>query len=91
MSKKDALWNSLLNTICEELKNDIGLLPSNSHRLYVVFLAINAIKDRVIGEIKTWFTQYKLIPYEKMFDPKIENPIEFKDMEKRFDWIKRAL
>ena len=69
--KKDALCNSLLNTICDELKNDINLLPQN--------------------EIKTWFTQYKLAPYEKMYDPKIENAIEFKDTEKRFDWLKRAL
>ena len=89
--KKDSLCNSLLNTICEELKNDIGLLPDNSDRLYDACLAINAIGDRAISEIKTWFTQYKLTPYEKMFDPKIENAIEFKDTEKRFDWIKRAL
>ena len=89
--KKDALCNSLLNTICEELKSDIGLLPSNSDRLYDACLAVNAIGDRAIGEIKTWFTQYKLAPYEKMFDPKIENAIEFKETEKRFDWIKRAL
>ena len=89
--KKDALCNSLLNTICEELKNDIGLLPDNSDRLYDACLAINAIGDRAISEIKTWFTQFKLAPYEKMFDPKIENAIEFKDTEKRFDWIKRAL
>lgn len=26
-----------------------------------------------------------------MYDPKIENAIEFKDTEKRFDWLKRAL
>ena len=89
--KKDALCNSLLNTICEELKSDIGLLPDNSDRLYDACLAINAIGDRAISEVKTWFTQYKLAPYEKMFDPKIENAIEFKDTEKRFDWIKRAL
>ena len=89
--KKDSLCTSLLNTICEELKNDIGLLPSNSDRLYEACLAINAIGDRAIGEIKTWFTQYKLAPYEKMFDPKIENAIEFKDTEKRFDWIKKSL
>ena len=89
--KKDALCNSLLNTICEELKSDIGLLPDNSDRLYDACLAINAIGDRAISEVKTWFTQYKLAPYEKMFDPKIENAIEFKDTEKRFDWIKKAL
>jgi hypothetical protein len=89
--KKDALCNSLLNTICDELKNDIGLLPANSDRLYDACLAINAIGDRAIGEIKTWFTQYKLAPYEQKFDPKIENAIEFKDTEQRFDWIKKAL
>ena len=89
--KKDALCNSLLNTICDELKNDINLLPQNSDRLYDACLAVNAIGDRAIGEIKTWFTQYKLAPYEKMYDPKIENAIEFKDTEKRFDWLKRAL
>ena len=89
--KKDALCTSLLNTICEELKNDIGLLPNNSDRLYDACLAINAIGDKAIGEIKTWFTQYKLAPYESMFDPKAEKPIEFKETEKRFDWIKRAL
>jgi len=89
--KKDALCNSLLNTICDELKSDIGLLPDNSDRLYDACLAINAIGDRAIGEIKTWFTQYKLAPYEKKFDPKIENAIEFKDTEQRFDWIKKAL
>ena len=89
--KKDALCNSLLNTICDELKNDINLLPQNSDRLYDACLAVNSIGDRAIGEIKTWFTQYKLAPYEKMYDPKIENAIEFKDTEKRFDWLKRAL
>ena len=89
--KKDALCNSLLNTICEELKSDIHLLPDNSDRLYDACLAINAIGDRAISEVKTWFTQFKLAPYEKMFDPKIENAIEFKDTEKRFDWIKKAL
>ena len=89
--KKDALCNSLLNTICDELKNDINLLPQNSDRLYDACLAVNAIGDRAIGEIKTWFTQYKLAPYEKIYDPKIENAIEFKDTEKRFDWLKRAL
>ena len=89
--KKDALCNSLLNTICDELKSDIGLLPDNSDRLYDACLAINAIGDRAIGEIKTWFTQYKLAPYEKKFDPKIENAIEFKDTEQRFDWINKAL
>ena len=89
--KKDTLCNSLLNTICEELKNDIGLLPNNSDRLYDACLAINAIGDKAIGEVKTWFTQYKLEPYEKLFDPKAEKPIEFSETEKRFDWIKRAL
>ena len=89
--KKDTLCNSLLNTICEELKNDIGLLPNNSDRLYDACLAINAIGDKAIGEVKTWFTQYKLAPYESLFDPKAEKPIEFSETEKRFDWIKRAL
>ena len=89
--KKDSLCNSLLNTICEELKSDIGLLPNNSDRLYDACLAINAIGDKAIAEVKTWFTQYKLVPYETLFDPKAEKPIEFKETEKRFDWIKRAL
>jgi hypothetical protein len=29
------------------------------------------------------FTQYKLTPYEKVFEPKIENVIEFKGEEER--------
>ena len=89
--KKDALCNSLLNTICEELKSDIGLLPNNSDRLYDACLAINAMGDKAIAEVKTWFTQYKLAPYESLFDPKAEKPIEFNETEKRFEWIKRAL
>lgn len=35
------------------IKNDIGLLPSNSDRYYDTCLAINEIGDRAIGEIKT--------------------------------------
>ena len=89
--KKDSLCNSLLNTICEELKSDIGLLPANSDRLYDACLAVNAIGDKAIAEVKTWFTQYKLDPYESLFDPKAEKPIEFNETEKRFEWIKRAL
>ena len=89
--KKDTLCNSLLNTICEELKSDIGLLPKNSDRLYDACLAVNAIGDKAIAEVKTWFTQYKLAPYETMFDPKADKPIEFSETEKRFEWIKRAL
>lgn len=34
------------------IKNDIGLLPSNSDRYYDACLAINEIADRAIGEIK---------------------------------------
>ena len=89
--KKDSLCNSLLNTICEELKNDIGQLPKNSDRLYDACLAINAIGDKAIGEVKTWFTQYKLASYETKFDPKADKAIEFKDTQQRFDWIKKAL
>ena len=82
------LCNSLLNTICDELKNDIKLLPNNSERLYEACLAVNAIGDKAISEVKTWFTQYKLEEYESKFNPK---SIEFSDTEKRFDWIKKAL
>ena len=89
--KKDSLCNSLLNTILEELKTDINLLPNNSDRLYDACLAVNAIGDKAIAEVKTWFTQYKLEPYENLFDPKADKPIEFSETEKRFDWIKRAL
>ena len=89
--KKDALCNSLLNTILDELKNDINLLPNNSDRLYDACLAVNAIGDKAIAEVKTWFTQYKLESYENLFDPKSDKPIEFSETEKRFDWIKRAL
>ena len=89
--KKDSLCNSLLNTILDELKTDINLLPNNSDRLYDACLAVNAIGDKAIAEVKTWFTQYKLEPYENLFDPKADKPIEFSETEKRFDWIKRAL
>ena len=89
--KKDALCNSLLNTILDELKSDINLLPNNSDRLYDACLAVNAIGDKAIAEVKTWFTQYKLESYENLFDPKSNKPIEFSETEKRFDWIKRAL
>lgn len=41
--------------------------------------------------MKTWFTQFKLTPYEQIFDPKIPNPVEFSDSERRFEWLKRVL
>ncbi len=81
----------MLNTLCEKLKSDITLLPNNSERLYDVCLAVDAIGDKAIREVKIWFTQYKLAPYESIFDPKAEKPIEFSEIEKRFDWLKRAL
>ena len=71
--------------------NDIGLLPNISDRLYDTCLAVNVIIDKAIAEIKTWFTQYNLAPYESLFEPKAEKSIEFSETEKRFDWIKGAL
>ena len=89
--KKDSLCSMLLGLILDEFKNNIQLLPHNSERLYDACLAINAIGDNAIISLKTWFTQYKLNPYETLFDPKNENPVEFNETYRRFEWIKRCL
>lgn len=89
--KKDSLCSSLLATILDEFKNYINLAPNNTEILYEACLAINAIGDSAIKALKTWFTQYKLAPYEEIFDPKKENAVEFADSERRFEWLKRVL
>lgn len=89
--KKDTLCSKLLSTILDEFKANIDLLPNNSERLYEACLAINAIGDNAIRSLKTWFTQYKLAPYETVFDPKAENAVEFSETERRFEWLKRCL
>jgi hypothetical protein len=89
--KKENLCASLLGAILDEFKNNIGLVPNNSEHLYEACLAINAIGDNAIRELKTWFTRYKLTPYEEIFDPKVQNPVEFQDTERRFEWLKRIL
>lgn len=89
--KKDKLCSTLLGIILDEFKNNIELLPNNSQRLYEACLAINEIGDNAIRALKTWFTQYKLTPYETLFDPKAQNAIEFSETERRFEWLKRCL
>ena len=89
--KKDALCGQLLSSILDEFKNNIGELPKNSDKLYDACLAINAIGDNAIITLKTWFTQYKLTPYENAYSPNNEKPVEFKDTERRFEWLKRCL
>jgi len=90
--KKDSLCSILLATILDEFKNFINLAPNNSEILYEACLAINAIGDNAIKSLKTWFTQFKLYPYEEIFDPKKEkDAIEFAESERRFEWLKRIL
>lgn len=89
--KKDNLCSLLLIAILDEFKANIELLPNNSDRLYEACLSINAIGDNAIRSLKTWFTSYKLTPYETLFDPKAQNPVEFSEIERRFEWIKRCL
>lgn len=89
--KKDSLCSNLLAIILDEFKNFINLAPNNSEVLYEACLAINAIGDSAIKSLKTWFTQFKLAPYEEIFDPKKENAVEFSDSERRFEWLKRVL
>ena len=85
------MCSTLLGIILDEFKNFINLAPNNSDTLYEACLAINAIGDNAIKSLKTWFTQFKLTPYEQIFDPKIPNPVEFSDSERRFEWLKRVL
>ena len=89
--KKDALCNKLQSAILDEFASTIELLPNNSERLYEGCLAINAIGDSAVFELKSWFTQYKLKPYETVFDPKNEKAIEFSETERRFEWLKPTL
>jgi len=89
--KKDSLCANLLASILDEFKNFINLAPNNSEVLYEACLAINAIGDNAIKSLKTWFTQFKLTPYEELFDPKKEDAVEFSDSERRFEWLKRIL
>lgn len=91
-NKKMNLCSKLLALVLDEFKNYINLSPNNSEILYEACLAINAIGDDAIKSLKTWFTQYKLSPYEELFDPKSsDNSVEFKDSERRFEWLKRTL
>ena len=90
-SKKDHLCTVLLGAILDEFRNNIGLVPSNSEQLYEACLSINAIGDSAIKSVKTFFTQYKMSPYEEIFDPKMSNPVPFEDTERRFEWLKRTL
>lgn len=90
-TKKEHLCTVLLGSILDEFKNNIGLLPNNSEHLHEACLAINAIGENAVKSLKTWFTQYKLTPYEEIFDPKASTPIHFEDTERRFEWLKRTL
>jgi hypothetical protein len=89
--KKDSLCSNLLAIILDEFKNYINLAPNNSEVLYEACLAINAIGDSGINSLKTWFIQFKLAPYEEIFESKKENAVEFADSERRFEWLKRIL
>lgn len=89
--KKDTLCSKLLASILDEFKANIEILPNNSDRLYEACLAINAIGDNAIRSLKTWFTQYKLTPYETLYDPRSENTYEFSETSRRFTWLKTCL
>jgi hypothetical protein len=90
-SRKEHLCTVLLGSILDEFKNNIGLLPNNNEHLHEACLAINATGEAAVKSLKTWFTQYKLAPYEEVFDPKAASPVHFEDTERRFEWLKRTL
>lgn len=90
--KKENLCSSLLASIMQEFKNNISSLPSNADRLYEACMALNAMGDSQVNTLKNWFIQFKLMPYDEIFDPnKVSDRIEFDDTERRFEWIKRVL
>jgi hypothetical protein len=84
-NKKINLCSKLLALILDEFKNYINLSPNNSEILYEACLAINAIGDDAIKSLKTWFVQFKLNPYEEIFDPKLNfNSNKNKNTNKEF-------
>lgn len=90
-NKKMNLCSKLLASILDEFKNYINLSPNNSETLYDACLAANSIGDDAIKSLKTWFIQFKLIPYEELFDPKSDQSVDFGETERRFEWLKRVL
>lgn len=91
-NKKNNLCISLNASIQQEFKNNLKYLPQNENNLSFACICANSIGDSSVNSLKIWFINFKLIPYDELFNPKNNiDPIDIEDTERRFEWLKRVL
>ena len=82
--------------MCNELRiqilEDFSLIGkvTNKEKLREACLALDAIGERAVNDLRVWFCQHMLKPYEEHFGPnKPEAGLEH--TKRRFAWFKRFL
>ena len=58
--------------------------------LHEASFAIDAMGDNAINDVKMWFSNFILRPYQEIFEPGKPDS-EFENARRRFSWLKRTL
>jgi len=58
--------------------------------LHDACIAIDAMGENAINDIKMWFSNYILRAYQEIFEPGKPDS-EFQNSRRRFSWLKRTL
>ena len=84
--ERDRLCNELRLQILEDFNNiDKG---STREKLHEACFALDAIGEKAVNDLRSWFVTYMLEPYQDLFAPgKPDSNLE--NTKRRFAWFKR--
>jgi hypothetical protein len=63
---------------------------SLQEKLYEACFALDAIGEKAVNDIRTWFVEYMLASYIDLFSPG-KTEASFQNTKRRFDWYKRIM
>lgn len=85
----DHLCNQLRMQILEEFENiERGI--KHEEELNSACYAIDALGPAAVCDVKMWFTNFILRPYQEIFEPGKPDS-DFENTRRRFSWLKRTL
>ena len=82
----------LCNELRQQILEDFNMLDKGSlhEKLYEACFALDAIGEKAVNDIRTWFVEFMLAPYVELFQPG-KPEASFQNTKRRFAWYKRVM
>jgi len=86
-------WDHLCNQLRIQILEDFGNLEKGikvDEMLHDACIAIDAMGENAVNDVKMWFSNFILRAYQEIFEPGKPDS-EFENSRRRFSWLKRTL